>query len=103
MTEFPTELNSSYLQVVSRWNWDGESLWFGGAFDGAAIWIGTLGGLTEVCLVFDETTSATILCKPTGQYPSTFEWVKATEPSPGTYRLTLEETAQLDWTFEPAT
>ena len=93
----------SYLRVATRWNWDAETLRFGGSVDGAAIWVGTLGDLTEVCLVFDETSSSTVLCNPTGYYPSSFEWVKATDPAPGTYRFSLEQTGELEWTFEPAT
>lgn len=102
MAAFPEEFTPSYLRVATWWKWDPGFLYFGGSVDGAAIWVGTLGEFSEVCLVFDESTSATILCNPTGDYPSSFEWIKSSDPSPGTYRLTLEQTGDLQWTFEPA-
>lgn len=99
--ELPEEFTSSYLRVATWWQWDVGALRFGGAVDGAAIWVGTLDDLSEVCMVFDEGTSATILCNPAGEYPSSFEWIKSTAPSPGMYRLTLEQTGEVGWTFEP--
>lgn len=99
--DVPPEAADSLERVAAWVRWDATTLQFGTFAGGAAVWVGMLNDLEEVCIAIDDRNVATVLCNPAGQYPSEFVWQKPTDPGPGVYTFTVEQTGEVQVATAP--